>query len=244
MMINKKLGLLAAAVLTASGAQAAFEANETIAFVAVNAAGDTYVADLGSVSEFLGSGGVSVDPSALGAYTWTVYGTNVGSGVLAAPPGGATGFETTNNTGVITTSDSAATVTTPIANNNSVLGEISTVNDWLANVSAAAAGNSTVSIDAGNAGAFESGQMVAHQGAPESNAMMSGTGTVADFNLSSIYQSDLESGVLGLQGGAPAVSLLSGISFDGSTVSAVPVPAAAWLFGSALAGLTVIRRRK
>jgi hypothetical protein len=35
-------------------------------------------------------------------------------------------------------------------------------------------------------------------------------------------------------------------SFDGSTatVSAVPVPAAAWLFGSALAGLTVIRRRK
>ena len=34
------------------------------------------------------------------------------------------------------------------------------------------------------------------------------------------------------------------VNFDGSTVSAVPVPAAAWLFGSALAGLTVIRRRK
>jgi hypothetical protein len=34
-----------------------------------------------------------------------------------------------------------------------------------------------------------------------------------------------------------------GVSFDGTT-AAVPVPAAAWLFGSALAGLTVARRRK
>jgi hypothetical protein len=34
-----------------------------------------------------------------------------------------------------------------------------------------------------------------------------------------------------------------GVSFDGTT-AAVPVPAAAWLFGSALAGLTVVRRRK
>ena len=34
-----------------------------------------------------------------------------------------------------------------------------------------------------------------------------------------------------------------GVSFDGTT-AAIPVPASAWLFGSALAGLTVVRRRK
>ena len=33
-----------------------------------------------------------------------------------------------------------------------------------------------------------------------------------------------------------------GVSFDGTT-AAVPVPVAAWLFGSALAALTVARRR-
>jgi hypothetical protein len=65
------------------------------------------------------------------------------------------------------------------------------------------------------------------------------TGSSAD--VSTIYQStDLN----GPGGGSPDVALLSSIIFDGSSVSAVPVPAAAWLFGSALAGLTVVRRRK
>ena len=44
--------------------------------------------------------------------------------------------------------------------------------------------------------------------------------------------------------GSRVVTASTSFDFDGSTVSAVPVPAAAWLFGSALAGLTVIRRRK
>ena len=42
-MINKKIGTLAAAVLAASSAQAAFE----VAFVAVDSDGDTYVHDMG-----------------------------------------------------------------------------------------------------------------------------------------------------------------------------------------------------
>ena len=37
-----------------------------------------------------------------------------------------------------------------------------------------------------------------------------------------------------------------GVSYDGTTLSAsaVPVPAAAWLFGSALLGLGVVRRKQ
>jgi hypothetical protein len=74
---------------------------------------------------------------------------------------------------------------------------------------------------------------VAHQG----GAMQSGFGSV---NLLGIYQA------AGSNTTAPDVSLLNSnpVTFNGSTVSAVPVPAAAWLFGSALAGLTVARRRK
>ncbi|MDB2410405.1 VPLPA-CTERM sorting domain-containing protein, partial [Pseudomonadales bacterium] len=42
-----------------------------------------------------------------------------------------------------------------------------------------------------------------------------------------------------------AASLAADGSFSANTGAAVvPVPAAAWLFGSALAGLTVVRRRK
>ena len=53
-MINKKIGTLAAAVLAASSAQAAFE----VAFVAVDSDGDTYVHDMG---DFQSIDGVSID---------------------------------------------------------------------------------------------------------------------------------------------------------------------------------------
>ena len=45
---------------------------------------------------------------------------------------------------------------------------------------------------------------------------------------------------------AQSAALLSGSGeFSANTgATVVPVPAAAWLFGSALAGLTVVRRRK
>jgi hypothetical protein len=44
--------------------------------------------------------------------------------------------------------------------------------------------------------------------------------------------------------GVKNIVLASGTFYDNISVSAVPVPSAVWLFGSALAGLVGLRRRK
>lgn len=225
-MINKKLSILAGAVLAASSAQAAFD-SDSVVFVAVNGAGDTYVADLGTLGTFAAS--TAVDPSGLGTYTWTVVGTNETSNPLAAPPGLYTPYE---NTGVLSTTATAGSTT--ITTSQNVAAELTAVQGWLSDVQTAAAGASTVTISGGNAGEYLAGMQVAHQG----SSMQSGSGA---FNLFGIYQNE------GAATSTPViVDGLVNFNFDGSavTVSAVPVPAAAWLFGSALAGLTVIRRRK
>ncbi|MDG2472648.1 MAG: VPLPA-CTERM sorting domain-containing protein [Pseudomonadales bacterium] len=224
-MINKKLSILAGAVLAVSSSQAAFN-NDSIVFVAVNGAGDTYVADLGNLSTFPGST-TAADPSGLGSYSWTVVGTNETGTPLAAPPGL---YQPTADTGILSTTSSTGSTT--ISTSQNVGFEIAGVRNWLADVQTAAAGSSTVTIPSGNAGAYLAGMQVAHQG----SAMQSGSG---DFDLFGIYQNS------GAANSTPVISDgLVTFNFDGSTVSAVPVPAAAWLFGSALAGLTVIRRRK
>jgi hypothetical protein len=228
MMINKKLSILAGAVLAASSAQAAFD-SDSLVFVAVNGAGDTYVADLGTLGTFSAGSSTSVDPSGLGSYSWTVVGTNQTSTPLAAPPGI---YAPTANTGVLSTT--STTGSTTISTSQNVRAELEAVQSWLSDVQTAAAGSSEVSIPSGNAGQYLAGMQVAHQG----SAMQSANG---DFDLFGIYQNS------GAANSLPAINDgLVAFNFDGSTVSvsAVPVPAAAWLFGSALAGLTVIRRRK
>lgn len=225
MMINKKLSILAGAVLAASSAQAAFD-SDSLVFVAVNGAGDTYVADLGTLGTFAGSS-TSVDPSGLGTYSWTVVGTNQTNTPLAAPPGL---YAPTADTGVLSTT--STTGSTTISTSQNVAAELAGVQGWLSDVQTAAAGASTVSIAAGNAGEYLAGMQVAHQG----SSMQSSQG---DYDLFGIYQNS------GAANSTPVIADgLVTFNFDGSTVSAVPVPAAAWLFGSALAGLTVIRRRK
>jgi hypothetical protein len=231
-MINKKLSVLAAAII-ASSAQASFNA-DTVSFVAVNASGDTYVADLGSASVLGGAFTVVVDGaalSALGVYDWTIVGANSSNTPLAAPPGL---YNPTANTGVISATAGTNTGVSTVATGALVATERNAVNNWLADVNGADVSNTgSVSIAGGNAGEFLAGMQVAHQG----GAMQSGFGNV---NILGIYQA------AGSNITAPDVSFLNSnaVTFDGSTVSAVPVPAAAWLFGSALAGLTVIRRRK
>ena len=231
MMINKRLSVLAAAIV-ASSAQASFVA-DTVSFVAVNDSGDTYVADLGSASVLAGGFSVSVDSaalSALGTYAWTIVGANSTGTPLAAPPGT---YSPTAETGVISATAGTDTSVSTVATGALVASERTAVNNWLADVNAADGdGDGSVSIAGGNAGEFLPGMQVAHQ----SGAMQSGFGSV---NLLGIYQA------AGSNTTAPDVSILNSnaVSFDGSTVSAVPVPAAAWLFGSALAGLTVIRRK-
>ncbi len=63
-----------------------------------------------------------------------------------------------------------------------------------------------------------------------------------DFNFSpSLVEASMVSGVVAFISNANSGALATTIS---GTVSAVPVPAAAWLFGSALLGLGVVKRKK
>ncbi|MAV75345.1 MAG: hypothetical protein CL691_01815 [Cellvibrionales bacterium] len=235
-MINKKLSTLAAAVLAASSAQAAFE----MAFVAVDADGDTYVHNMGTYAAMeasTGTGGLTFDVSgvnsAIDAYSWTVVGTSSSSNVIAAPPG-ASGFTAYDDTGVVTTSIGAPSNVT-IANNQAVNNEKAGLEAWLSTVSGLAGANDSVVIAGTSGDRYTSGQQAAfHDGRMQNTTAGFGT-----FQLNEFFHSANSNGL-----SAPAAGGLTiGLSFDGST-AAVPVPAAAWLFGSALAGLTVIRRRK
>ena len=232
MIMNKKITTLAAAILAASSAQAAFE----MAFVAVDADGDTYVHDMGTYAD-MQAGFVSVDVSAVNtaidAYSWTVVGTSETSNVIASPPG-ASGFTAYDDTGIITTSAGAPTGL-GVANNQAVNNEKAGLEAWLSTVAGLAGGADSVVIPASSADKYTAGQQVAfHAG-----RMQTGTAGFGTFQLNEIFHSANANGLA-----APAVNGQSfGLSFDGST-AAVPVPAAAWLFGSALAGLTVARRRK
>ena len=244
-MINKKLSTLAAAVLAASSAQAAFE----MAFVAVDADGDTYVHNMGTyaameASTGVSGGGLTFDVSgvnsAIDAYSWTVVGTNSSNSVLAAPPG-ASGFTAYVDTGVITTSIGAPANVT-IANNQAVENERVGLETWLSTVSGLADGSDSVVIAGTSGDRYTAGQQAAfHDGRMQDTTAGFGTFQLNEF----FHGPNLANGNPGGDGlGAYAAGGLTiGLSFDGS-VAAVPVPAAAWLFGSALAGLTVIRRRK
>ncbi len=228
--INKKLSALAAAIV-ASTAQASFE-SDSLTFVAVNISGDTYVQDLGDVSILDAAFSINVDTSildALGSYQWTIVGANSTNNPLAAPPGN---YSPTAETGVISATAGTDTSVSTVATGALVASERTAVNNWLSDVNAADDGDGIASIAGGNAGEFLPGMQVAHQ----AGAMQSSFGSV---NLLGIYQA------AGANTTPPAVSILNpyDVTYDGSTVSMVPVPAAAWLFGSALAGLTVIRRK-
>ena len=234
--MNKQITTLTAAILVASCAQADFE----MAFVAVDADGDTYVHNMGSYAamQVADSAGyqltfdVSAVNSAIDAYSWTVVGANSTSNVLAAPPGN--GFTAYEDTGIITTSAGAPTGIN-VANNQAVNNEKAGLEAWLSTVAGLAGGADSVVIPASSADKYTAGQQVAfHAG-----RMQTGTAGFGTFQLNEIFQSANASGLA-----APSVNNQAfGLSFDGNT-AAVPVPAAAWLFGSALAGLTVVRRRK
>ena len=232
-MINKKIGTLAVAILAASSAQAAFE----VAFVAVDSDGDTYVHDMG---DFQSIDGVSVDMTFASEaafnsadYDWTIVGLSSTSNVIASPPG-ASGSPTYGDTGIITLSTAGAAPVSSIANHSSLGSEITGLQTWLNTVSGLAGASDSVLIPNSSADKYTLGQQVAFH----SGRMQDTTG--ASFQLNTLFYSASTDpfAAIDVNGGS-----VFGVSFDGTT-AAVPVPAAAWLFGSALAGLTVIRRRK
>jgi hypothetical protein len=231
-MINKKLSTLAAAVLAASSAQAAFE----VAFVAVDGDGTTYVHDMGEYSNIAPSS-ITTTFAAESTfdssnYSWTIVGTtSTTTELVGAPPGGGDAIYA--DTGIVTLSSGAPSAVS-IANHSSLGSEIGGLETWLGVVRGLAGASESVVIANDSADKYTSGQQAAFHSAQ----MQSGSGGSYQLNTMFYSASDSPLASIDLNGGD-----VFGVSFDGTT-AAVPVPAAAWLFGSALAGLTVARRRK
>lgn len=230
-MINKKIGVLAAAVMVASTAQATFESNSQV-FIAVDAlTSNTYVLDMDATGTNNTWATTGLD---FANYSWTVVGGSVGSAgnELAGPPGGNTGtYQGYSDEGIYSLGATSANKAGTIATVGNVAAKVAAYNTWLGQVSTAAGGANFVVINDGVAGDYTAGLQAEYSAGRMQNSQGS-------YSLGFIGQ---------VAGGITESSVVTAsktINFDGSSVQAVPVPAAAWLFGSALAGLTVIRRRK
>jgi len=236
MMINKKLGLLAAAILSASSANAFFEQGNAIfvGFAASSSSGgyDATMVDLGMNAANIGS--LTSENVGAGFDQWTVLGAvDDQSGAVS----GGSFFNPTNfypNDGMLSAGTSGS------ANSNSLLRLNKTsLNAWISDLqsidlSDADGVNGSVTLASGNGDTYKLG----YQGwGKTDSALAPDVASTLSFVLEST--NDLNDAALI----SNAATLISYDSTAG-TVSAVPVPAAAWLFGSALAGLTAIRRRK
>ena len=249
MMIKKKLGVLAAAVAAASSAHAAFDQGNAVLFAYDSADNDTYFVDLGvSGQDLVDQTGVNLTDSGLAGFLssnagaqWTVIASvNDATSVGGPPAGGASLL----NSGVVGSSATGSAVGTDGTTNDQ---QRSIMNAWLSDVQAASgglssfgvAGTDPVSSDAARNGGFFNNSLISVGSSSAlyySQANPADSTTFADANV--VTQ-------VGTDGAILSAALLSDTGvFSANNVSAVPVPAAAWLFGSALAGLTLARRRK
>jgi len=251
MMIKKKLGVLAAAVAAVSSAHAAFDQGNAVLYAYESDSENTYFVDLGVTAQDLANS-VSVDitDSGLSSWlssntgaTWPVVGTINDSTLVGGPP--AVGKSYANN-GIIGTSLSASAVKSQTAQN---LQQQETLNDWLDAVAVEANGATSVAIAGGTANASNTPR---ENGFFNSSAIGLGTAAALYYNQAANADGDTTAADTVFSqigtGGTPSQSSAI-LTADGSfsanlDTTAVPVPAAAWLFGSALAGLAVVRRRK
>ena len=250
-MIKKKLGVLAAAVAAASSAHAAFDQGNAVLFAYDSADNDTYFLDLGvSGQDLVNAESVTVTDSGLAGFLssntgaqWTVIASVNDTTSVGGPPAGGASLL---NSGVVGSSSTGSAVGTDGTTNDQ---QRAIMNAWLSDVQAASgglnsfgvAGTDPVSSDAARNGGFFNNSLISVGSSSAlyySQANPADSTTFADANV--VYQvattgTELSSAALLSSDGAFSANL---------NVSAVPVPAAAWLFGSALAGLTLARRRK
>ena len=226
-MIKKQLGLLAGSVMVAATSNAAITLDgNSLAVFNTAGAGSYYQLVSGSTASDLVAGtGFSVDISAAS----TALGGTIDSFALFALD--ATGAGTYNydeglyvsaGGGLVYAGSSAVSTTNAAANNT-----IADIQNFLGNA----------------------------------NLGLNGEGSFGDFDAAALVAGFLNGGlasvVLNAQttGGSTAASVIdfnnagsqAGAYIDGNTLNAsaaVPVPAAAWLFGSALLGLGIVRRKK
>jgi len=248
MMIKKKLGVLAAAVAAASSAHAAFDQGNAVLFAYDSADNDTYFVDLGvSGQDLVDQTSVNLTDSGLAGFLssnagaqWTVIASVNDTTSVGGPPAGGASLL---NSGVVGSSATGSAVGTDGTTNDQ---QRSIMNAWLSDVQAASgglssfgvAGTDPVSSDAARNGGFFNNSLISVGSSSAlyySQANPADSTTFADANV--VTQ-------VGTDGAILSAALLSDTGAFSANVSAVPVPAAAWLFGSALAGLTLARRRK
>lgn len=251
MMIKKKLGVLAGAVLLASSAHAAFDQGNAVLFAYDAADDDTYFVDLGvtgqdlvnSATVDLTDGGLATFLANNAGAQWTIIASVNDATEVGGPPAIGASFA---NSGVVSTSLSGAPVGIDGTTNDQ---QRLIMNDWLSDVQAAAAGSSSfgvagtdpVSADAARNGGFLNNSLIAVGG---SAAIFYSQANPADGSLISDQNITSQVGTAGTVAQSGASVGPDGLVQVNVGAAVVPVPAAAWLFGSALAGLTVIRRRK
>ena len=236
--MKKQLSILAGSILLASSAQAAITASSgvgvdsSVVLVLEGASGDSFVIDTGIDAGQLaaGQGFSAIDLStAIGAVgaiqEWALFG--VLGGTDSSSYDSSIGYYATDS-GVVYGGTAAAP--TVLAN---VLVDRDALNDWI--------GSTSEGVQAGfpadlNANAFE-----AAFGGSTGLLNSAATGLVYAYRTSG-------NSVVDITGPNDAVE---GISFDGASFAVtneqqtvIPVPAAAWLFGSALVSLGVVRRKK
>ncbi len=238
--MKKQLSILAGSVLLASGAHAATVGVGGNAVAVFDTAGvGTYIIDTGVTADALAAGnGFQIDVSAALA----ALGSIDSYAVLGLTTPTATGLYNYDSgsyvdvgAGVVYASSTGGGPA--VSQNNTVLqtGGVATYLN-----------NANFGLNVDGSGGDASG----------SAAILTGFGGLlnAAGALSGLFVQD--SDFTGLTSSPDAVTILTptgaieGVYLDGTTFSAtavgstvVPVPAAAWLFGSALVGLGVVRRR-
>lgn len=250
MMIKKQLGVLAAAVVAVSSANAAFQEGDAMLYAWNPTNDNTYFVDLGVTgSDLANSAEVDFTDAGLASWlgtnsgaAWTIVGSINDTSAVGGPPAIGQSYV---DSGVVSTASTGSSAFTTGADANT--GRV-TLNDWMAEIFTASLGDDAFSVpgtdpasaDSARNGAFFNGAQIAvgstsslfyGQADPASGAVLSDSAAVSQVGTAGdVSQS---AALLGSDGSISA----------NVNASAVPVPAAAWLFGSALAGLVMVRRK-
>ena len=232
--MNKKLTVLASAIAVAGSAQASFDAGTTFLYVAKSGSpADTFAVDLG-----VGGASSAGVFAATGLSAW-LGGASANFAVVGSAAGstqiGGTPTAPSNDDSVISTASSTADgLAGSYADVQTLTGA---ANDWIAALNTADSDNDgIVAVPSSNANAAASDTRAVLF---MSNALTDIASSSAIFASTATGDSSASTSAIG--------SLQVSISGDTITIAdpaPIPVPAAAWLFGSALAGLSVVRRRK
>jgi len=241
MMIKKQLGVLAGSVLLASGAQSAIVSNNVLA-VFVGTGDGTYIVDTGvTASDFAGGTGFTLDVSAAVAGLGGAIDSYALFGFVDLDPGTETAYNYDSGSYVDVGAGLVYASSAP-----SALGQLSLTNS----VAALQAYLDEANFGLNNDGTLADADANTNIDLNALNVLAGAAGTRqvwTQVNTFTGANGDLQQVTL-----TTPTSALEDVNLIGSDFTAhalgggpvIPVPAAAWLFGSALVGLGVVRRKK